>query len=209
MASALHELYALFYSIVYKFSPYLLERMEEFEPPLPASITDVLHATKLCYLATSENHAPHLSLMNFSYMHDEEYGWSCIFYLLQYLNVIYNMRATGSILVMSTRRNTKKYEALVDNPKVAILIHDFDAKRNQESNSGGGTFSITIYGDVTVATGERAEILRSKHLGINPDYEQFIRGEDRAILVIQPNFARLCNINDTVSMWSSKDDIST
>jgi nitroimidazol reductase NimA-like FMN-containing flavoprotein (pyridoxamine 5'-phosphate oxidase superfamily) len=47
---------------------------QEFVPPLPASITDILQTTNLCYLATSEDHAPHLSLMNFSYINDEEYG---------------------------------------------------------------------------------------------------------------------------------------
>lgn len=113
---------------------------------------------------------------------------------------------------MSTRTDTKKYEALLKNPKVAILIHDFDCKRistcevhppsTSSSSSSAGTFSVTIYGEVTVPTGDRATSLRSKHLEINPDYEQFICGEGRAILVIQPNFARLCNINDTVSHWS-------
>ncbi|CAM9412845.1 unnamed protein product [Ectocarpus fasciculatus] len=166
---------------------------EEFLPPLPACITDILRATKLCYLATSEDHAPHLSLMNFSFMNDEEYG---------------------NVLVMSTRRNTKKFEALVKNPKVAILIHDFDCKRSEfESRvttsssspatpaASPGTFSVTVYGEVLVASGERAEALRSNHLLINPDYRQFILGEEIAILVFQPNFARMCNINDTVSMW--------
>ena len=115
--------------------------------------------------------------------------------------------------MMSTRTDTKKYEALLKNPKVAILIHDFDCKRIQkraedEHNEtdgappSSGTFSVTIYGEITVATGDRAESLRSKHLSINPDYVQFIRGEDRAVLVIQPNFARLCNIQDNVSQWS-------
>jgi hypothetical protein len=103
---------------------------------------------------------------------------------------------------MSTRIDTKKYEAIVKNPKVAILIHDFDSKRNDTSSQSLGTFSVTIYGEITVASGDRAESLRSKHLEINPSYEQFICGEGKAILAIQPNFARLCNLQDNVSMWS-------
>lgn len=125
--------------------------------------------------------------------------------------------------MMSTRTNTKKFEALVKNPKIAVLIHDFDCKRSgPESqisscvcNNGTpvasplpspGTFSVTIYGEVQVAGGDRAESLRAKHLLINPDYEQFILGEDRAILVIQPTLARMCNINDNVSMWRTDTD---
>jgi hypothetical protein len=119
---------------------------------------------------------------------------------------------------MSTRRNTKKFEALIKNPKVAILIHDFDCKRSESESqtstsssspttpttpaASPGTFSVTVYGEVLVASGERAEALRSNHLLINPDYRQFILGEEIAMLVIQPNLARMCNINDNVSMWS-------
>jgi hypothetical protein len=47
---------------------------EEFAPPLPAAISNVLRATSLCYLATCEDNEPHLSLMNFSFSEDAELG---------------------------------------------------------------------------------------------------------------------------------------
>lgn len=188
--------------------------MEEYLPPLPVSITSILHSTKLCYLATSEDHVPHLSLMNFSYVHDEEYGkWKRN---KNEIPIELIVLFEGEVLVMSTRTNTKKYEALLKNPKVAILIHDFDCKRSptsaatlstEPSSAFPGTFSVTIYGEVTIACGDRAELLRSKHLEINPDYEQFICGEGRAVLIIRPSFARLCNIHDTVHHWSCNNKI--
>jgi len=39
---------------------------EEFTPPLPRAVLDVLELTNLCYLATTEDSSPHLSLMQFS-----------------------------------------------------------------------------------------------------------------------------------------------
>ena len=61
----------------------------------------ILQATRLCYLATHDNQEPHLSLMNFTYIQNRE------------------------IIVLCTRRSTKKFKQLSANPKVAVLVHDF------------------------------------------------------------------------------------
>lgn len=88
--------------------------MTEFAPPLPRAVTDVLARTSLAYLATVEDGSPHLSLMQFSLMEHE-----------------------GDIaIVMSTKRATKKYAALVRNPAVALLVHDFDGLRHSGSAPG-------------------------------------------------------------------------
>ena len=73
----------------------------EYFPPLPDEVVEVLRTSKLCYLATQSDGNPHLSLMNFTYCRKEE------------------------VIILSTRRNTKKFYQIVENPKVAVLIHDF------------------------------------------------------------------------------------
>lgn len=91
----------------------------ELLPPLPPAVVAVLKASKLCFLATNENNEPHLSLMNFTYV------------------------AAKEVIVLCTRRDTKKFSQIVSNPKVgicgrhpplnvlilraqvAILVHDF------------------------------------------------------------------------------------
>ena len=75
----------------------------EYFPPLPDEVVEVLRTSKLCYLATQSDGNPHLSLMNFTYCRKEE------------------------VIILSTRRNTKKFYQIVENPKVAVLIHDFPA----------------------------------------------------------------------------------
>ena len=39
----------------------------------------------------------------------------------------------------------------------------------------------------------------------NPDYEQFIIGSEQAIVVVRIEMARMCDLNDRVSYWNSKD----
>lgn len=167
----------------------MLTSEEEFVPPLPKSVTNILSSTQLCYLATCDDSFPHLSLMNFSYSDDNK-------------------------IVMSTRKNTKKFTALMKNPSVAVLVHDFDSQRKtaarmddltaadvMPNNEKPGTFSVTVYGSIVVAEGDEAERLREYHLTCNPQYPQFICGSDIAVLYIQPTLARICNIADSVHTW--------
>jgi hypothetical protein len=109
---------------------------------------------------------------------------------------------------MTTRRDTKKFEALLQNPQVALLVHDFDSLKLSQS-SKTGTFSVTVYGSVSVLEGEIAEICRAHHKLANPSYGQFIDGEEIAILIIQPQYARICNVKDQVTVWSPTSTSTT
>ena len=103
----------------------------EYFPPLPDEVVEVLRTSKLCYLATQSDGNPHLSLMNFTYCRDKE------------------------VIILSTRRNTKKYYQIIENPSVALLIHDFSSQSLQSSPSTsteseeemrGKQWSITLNG---------------------------------------------------------------
>ena len=82
----------------------------EYFPPLPDEVVEVLRTSKLCYLATQNDGNPHLSLMNFTYCRKEE------------------------VIILSTRRNTKKFYQIVENPKVAVLIHDFPVESSPRAS---------------------------------------------------------------------------
>lgn len=139
---------------------------------------------------------PHLSLMNYTWLVDDH---------------------LGGVLVMTTRRNTKKFAALQSNPAVAILVHDFGTLRStapaEQAQQGGeegagmpqavGTCSITLYGDAVVVEGAAADRLRAAHLACNSRYPQFISGEGIAVLTVSPHMARICDVGDCVSTWAS------
>jgi nitroimidazol reductase NimA-like FMN-containing flavoprotein (pyridoxamine 5'-phosphate oxidase superfamily) len=155
-------------------------------PPLPAVITRLIKSSKLSYLATSEDNQPHLCLMNFSYLRDPELS---------------EIGGENGVIVMSTRRNTKKFQALLSNPNVAVLLHDFSAGSSLEDTESA--CSVTVYGTVSIMDGAKAEELRASHLSANPLYPQFILGDDIAIFCITPTQARMCDITDKVTMWHS------
>lgn len=152
-------------------------------PPLPWIIQKLLSDCRLAYLATVDvspegnNASSHLSLMRFTYIKDEE------------------------IIILSTRKQTKKFDILKKLQNVALLVHDFGGE--QQPSLG---YSITLNGECTIIeNGEEMERYRAAHLKHNPDYPQFIVGEDIAILCVHVTSARVCNIHDQVEHWNVHD----
>lgn len=159
---------------------------KEYVPPLPESVCNLLQQTTLCYLATSESGVPHLSLMNFTFE-----------------------KVARDAIIMTTRRNTKKYESILANPKVSILITDFD-HRNGNDDGGAradqrdGTCSITLNCVVSVPAGAEAERLRAIHAENNPKYTNFIIGPDIAVITATIERARICDVKDRVTHWTAE-----
>jgi len=154
-------------------------------PPFPPEIVKLLKDSCLCYLGvTLDDNNSHLCLMNFTYI------------------------PTDEIIVLSTRRDTTKFKAIVRMTKCTLLMHDFPvgvdarAKDGEKDSQYGKTHSITMYGTVEVLEGEVAEQMRSAHLARHgPEYKQFIVGEDIAILAVHVEYAKICNIKDEVKHW--------
>lgn len=134
----------------------------EYYPPLPNPVVNLLVASRLCFLATQTTNDPHLSLMNFTYYQPEE------------------------ILIMTTRKNTKKYEQMVTNKQVAVLIHDFPNLDIDKNKTDGNTVSITLNSVCSIIHNQDvAAKYRNIHLEKNPDYTQFIEGNEVIIIRIQ------------------------
>jgi len=156
----------------------------ELRPPFPTEIVQLLDAASLCYLSTTMNNAPHLSLMNYTYDRETE------------------------TIIFSTRRNTRKCDNLIQNPSVAILLHDFPHLKasDKATEAFGKTFAITLYGTARVLPdGVEATRLRAKHLAHNPKSSVFITGDGIAMVAIDVEYARVCDAQDKVSNWSVAD----
>lgn len=159
-------------------------RTSLIKPPFPQTLRDMLSKCRLAYLSTVHTVAQssHLSLMRFTYLHDP---------------------TDGEVIIMSTNRNTKKFEMLRQQNGVALLVHDFD-----KAQSDGGTAlvastrSITLNGNCRILEGADEERYRAAHLAHNPDYPQFIVGENIAVLCINVESARICDLNDKVVHWN-------
>merc|ERR1712154_445083 len=145
---------------------------EEVRPPLPDTVVALLKGTRLGYLSTAAHDAagmsPHLSLMNFTYVPGDE------------------------VIIMTTRKDTLKFQNLMTLPRVALLVHDFPTMRTHEEASEGTasipanftrTYSITLYGTVCRAMDPaQEERYRALHLANNPSSPCFIVGDNIAVL---------------------------
>ena len=116
---------------------------------------------------------------------------------------------------MSTRRNTTKFRAIQNIDDVTLLIHNFATDKVTQYNTSAAsedtkdysnTHSITLYGNVAILSGEDAENMRSKHLEKHgPNFSQFIIGDNIAVLSVEVNSAKICNIKDEVTTWDAGD----
>ncbi len=176
---------------------------QKFKPPFPQQIRDLLSKSRFAYLSTvdSDMGSSHLSLMRFTYLADE---------------------VDGEVVIMSTNRKTKKFDMLQGQRGVALLVHDF--LPTHSSNNGGaggddgdgcagvgcGVYSITLNGNCRILENgsEKAERYRQEHLKHNPEYPQFIVGEDIVILCVDVTSARICDVQDQVIKWNVQDGLS-
>lgn len=151
----------------------------QLKPPFPELVRGMLSKCRLAYLSTvdSEMGSSHLSLMRFTYLNDPE---------------------DGEVVIMSTNIKTKKFEMLQRQKGVALLVHDFG-----QNSVSAGLYSITLNGNCRIVEHiTKADYYRKMHLSHNPDYPQFIVGDDIAILCIDVTSARICDINDQVTKWN-------
>ena len=116
------------------------------------------------------------------------------------------MRSAGitQVLIISTRRDTKKFDILTENENVALLVHDFATHADSPNDdyteiNSRPRYSITLNGVVRVEQGELAERYRKVHLAQNASYAQFIVGDEIAIITVHLQRARVCDVNDRVA----------
>lgn len=87
---------------------------------IPENVINLLKSTRFVHLATSHNDVPHVSLMNYTY---------------------YKNGDTHEVII-STPKTTTKYENMVHNPKVAILVHDWMSVKSKDDQLSGRRNSL-------------------------------------------------------------------
>ena len=160
----------------------IARRGSQLKPPFPVVVREMLSKCHLAYLSTvdTDEGSSHLSLMRFTYLNDKD---------------------DGEVVILSTNRKTKKFEMLERQKGVALLVHDFGIGSSTE-----GMYTIALNGNCRIVTEPtKEETYRQAHLSNNPDYPQFIVGDDIAILCVDVTSARICDINDQVTKWKVGD----
>ena len=114
---------------------------------LTKEVKDLLINEKLCIMATSWQDRPYLSLMNFTFLETE------------------------NKVILSTRRNSKKYSNIQKNKYISLLVF---------SSMEG--LSITLLGTALTLESHEEKMYRELHMEKN-NMPQFILGEAISLIV--------------------------
>ncbi len=140
-------------------------------------IKKLLETEKLCTLATSSKDLPHLSLMNFTYLEEE------------------------GLIIVSSRADTTKVRYMIENPAVAILLHNLE-------DQSKAPLSCTLYGRAAIVPQEtdKERYYREAHHKTHQEMGQFINGENIVIIGITIKHAALSDLEDSVRTWSAANN---
>lgn len=138
---------------------------------IPKKIVSLLEKSTVCFLATSLHDQPHLSLMNFTFLPSEE------------------------LLILSSRKDTKKFHNILNNPQAALLVY--------ETDPGQEPLSCTIFGRINIESGEKEAYYRSLHANQNQAMSQFITGPSIYIMTMKIEQAAVTDLADKVFKWDT------
>lgn len=120
---------------------------------------DIVKANDLCVLATVSEGKPHCSLM--SYISDEE----------------------GKEVYLISHKQTKKYENLMGNPTVSLLI---DTREEEKGEKRIYIKALTVSGEFqTIKDFGKKEFIRKKFLKRHPHLADFLNDPEAEIFSIR------------------------
>jgi heme iron utilization protein len=120
-------------------------------------LTSLLNSQITGVLATEKNHHPYANLVAFSFSDD-------------YKKIIF-----------ATPSNTTKYQNIIENPQVSILIDS----RNNDPNNFSGSTAISVLGLSRELTGDIKTRMMTNHAARLPGLADFLKTELIAIFEIE------------------------
>jgi uncharacterized pyridoxamine 5'-phosphate oxidase family protein len=140
-------------------------------------IEDIFKISRFAVLATESDGQPHASLIAVTPM--EGYRK----------------------LVFATYRNTRKYQNLTHNGKVAVLVESVDINRSGLKDS----FVLTAFGQVEDIDIAEKDLVSRAHLERHPGLLSFMQSEDCALVRIKVDSYQVVRGIDDVEWWTIAD----
>eukprot|EP00389_Voromonas_pontica_P016020 GDKH01025059.1.p1 GENE.GDKH01025059.1~~GDKH01025059.1.p1 ORF type:complete len:192 (-),score=15.64 GDKH01025059.1:45-620(-) len=169
---------------------------------LPECVRKTLENCNFAVAATANNMQPHVSLLNFSYVDQEQ---------LRNIDPLDEaLRRDLGVLIFTTRTDTKKLHDIIQNPKLSILVHDFGGLRGDpepdDSTFGDQRISVTLSGEAApVLDANAAEAFRKLHSERNPGMAQFIEGKEIVVVRFGISHVSYSNSSNEVRTWTPQD----
>jgi uncharacterized pyridoxamine 5'-phosphate oxidase family protein len=140
-------------------------------------IEDIFKISRFAVLATEGEGQPHASLIAVTPME--------------------NFRK----LIFATYRNTRKYQNLTHNGKVAVLVESVDINRSGLKDS----FVLTAFGQVEDIDIAEKDLVSRAHLERHPGLLSFMQSEDCALVRIKVDTYQVVRGIDDVEWWTIAD----
>ena len=144
---------------------------------IKAYIEDTLQTNRFAVLATENNGQPHACFIAITPSDDFTH------------------------LIFATYRNTRKYNNLLNNRKVAILFEN----RSTKSLSQPDITVLTAFGNAVEVDITISDIARQAHLLRHPELEPFILSPDCAIFKVTVNAYQVVRGIDDINWWYIED----
>lgn len=145
-------------------------------------IEDIFQISRYAVLATEGDGQPHASLIAVTPME--------------------NFRK----LIFATYRNTRKYQNLTHNGKVAVLVESIDINRSGLKDS----FVLTAFGQVEDIENKEKNRIFEAHLERHPGLLSFLQSEDCSLVRIKVDTYQVVRGIDDVEWWTIDDlDVPT
>ena len=101
-------------------------------------------------------------------------------------------------LIFATYRNTRKYQNLTHNGKVAVLVESIDIKRSGLQES----FVLTAFGHVEDIETTENKMVFEAHLERHPELLSFMQSEDCSLIRIKVDTYQVVRGIDDVEWWT-------
>jgi nitroimidazol reductase NimA-like FMN-containing flavoprotein (pyridoxamine 5'-phosphate oxidase superfamily) len=140
-------------------------------------IEDIFKTSQFAVLATEANGQPHASLVAVTPIEDFRK------------------------LIFATYRNTRKYNNLVHNSKVALLVESIDINSSGLSKS----FVLTAFGHAKEIENLEKTMILNAHLERHPELLGFLQSEECALVGIKVDTYQFVRGIDDVEWWTIED----
>lgn len=104
-------------------------------------------------------------------------------------------------LIFATYRNTRKYQNITQNGKVAVLVEGIDIN----SSGQNASFVLTAFGQVEDIKPEEKNRVFEAHLERHPGLLSFLQSEDCSLVRIKVDTYQVVRGIDDVEWWTIDD----
>jgi len=101
-------------------------------------------------------------------------------------------------LIFATYRNTRKYQNLAHNGKVAVLVESIDIKKSGLQER----FVLTAFGHVEEIEAAEIKLVFEAHLERHPELLSFMHSEDCSLIRIKVDRYQVVRGIDDVEWWT-------